>query len=159
MAQAWGAVDYAENYECNHRHWQKWEIIPWLDGTSRIKNFQTKTCLAPLGVNNQTQYNCTDNDPSLNWILIPTNNPGNKTSTTTTSKGFLKHLPKQYFYSKLLNLLSELLPSISGLIIKNQETGKCLSIEGIGDWHPIQTINCDALTGKWDYDEGKKLRV
>ena len=78
MAQAWGAVDYAENYECNHRHWQKWEIIPWLDGTSRIKNFQTKTCLAPLGVNNQTQYNCTDNDPSLNWILTPAGGIGNR---------------------------------------------------------------------------------
>ena len=45
------------------------------------------------------------------------------------------------------------------MIIKNQKTGKCLSIEGIGDWRPIETINCDGLTGHWDYDEGKKLKV
>ena len=47
---------------------------------------------------------------------------------------------------------------MSGMIIKNQETGKCLSIEGIGN-KPIQTTNCDGLTGNWDYDEGKKLKV
>ena len=44
--------------------------------------------------------------------------------------------------------------------IQNQKTGKCLSIEGIGD-KPIQTINCDELYfyGNWDYDESRRLRV
>ena len=88
-------------------------------------------------------------------------------------KAFDKHKERTYLYidsdafllyecfnSKFNTLLSDLLSTtLSGMIIKNQKTGKCLSIEGIGDWRPIETINCDGLTGHWDYDEGKKLKV
>ena len=73
-----GGGMYAYNLECGHRQYHQWEIILQQDGTSRIKNLQTNTCLAPFGANNQTQYNCADNDPSLNWILAPVDSPGNK---------------------------------------------------------------------------------
>ena len=70
---------YAYNLECGHRQYQQWEIKLQQDGTSRIKNLETNTCLAPIGPNNQTQYNCTDNDLSLDWILTPYDSPGNET--------------------------------------------------------------------------------
>ena len=81
MRQAKLPSDYAINFECSDTIIrQKWELIPWLDGISRIKNLKTDTCLAPVGVNNQTQYNCTDNDSSLNWILTPAGSIGNRKS-------------------------------------------------------------------------------
>ena len=70
---------YAFNLECGHRLYQQWVIILQKNGASRIQNLETNKCLGPVGPNNQTQYICTDNDPSLNWILTPSDSPGNKT--------------------------------------------------------------------------------
>ena len=63
------------------------------------------------------------------------------------------------FESKSFSIV--LTVSSGSYTIQNQKTGKCLSIEGIGDWRPSETINCDELYfyGNWYYDESRRLRV